>query len=71
MKFLQNLINRVFNHWQSTFIGLLIVVFTYMLWHKNINVTEWGIAIGIIVGLKNVFVNKDPDKTQSKNGGQP
>lgn len=66
MKFLQNLINRIFNHWQSTLIGLIIGVLTFMLYKKDISITDWCLAIGGIVTLKGILISKDPDKTENK-----
>lgn len=66
MKFLQNLVNRIFNHWQSTLLGLIIAALTFMLWKKDIDVVQWGLAIGSISALKGVLLNKDPDKIENK-----
>ena len=72
MKFLQNLVNRIFNHWQSSLIGLIVGVLTWMLYHKEMSVIEWGTAIGTVLTLKGILINKDPDKTANKNkDGQP
>lgn len=66
MKFLANLINRIVLHWQSSLIGCIIGVLTYMLWHKDLTVTEWGVAIGTVITLKGILINKDPDKIENK-----
>lgn len=71
MKFLQNAIDRIFNHWQSTLFGLGYAVLTYMLWHKDITMAEWAAGMGTLLTVKGVFINKDPDKTANKPSSNP
>lgn len=66
MKFIENVFNRLAKHWQSTLIGVLILVLTFMLFKKDIDVTNWCVAIGTVVALYKMFVEKDPDKTANK-----
>lgn len=71
MKFIQNLINRLFNSWQTTLIGIMICVLTVMLWKKEINMSEWAVGIGTVLTVWAAMM-KDPDKTANKNkDGQP
>jgi hypothetical protein len=66
MKFLENLINRVVTHWQSTLFGLSYAVIFYFLYTKHISVTEAISLMTAILAFKGIFLNKDPDKTQTK-----
>jgi hypothetical protein len=66
MKFLQNLLNRIFQHWQSTLFGLSYAVIFFFLYTKHINVTEAISLMTAILAFKGIFLNKDPDKTQTK-----
>jgi hypothetical protein len=58
-------VSIIFKHWQTSLIGLLILVMTLMLWLQRINITEWATAIGVILTLW-AAVSKDANKTQSK-----
>jgi hypothetical protein len=58
-------VSIIFKHWQTSLIGLLILVMTLMLWLQRITVTEWATAIGVILTLW-ATVSKDANKTQSK-----
>lgn len=71
MKLLQNLINRIFTHWQNSLVGVLILFFTFEVWQKNITSAEWITIVGTILGIWRVFVSKDPDKTENKPGAKP
>lgn len=66
MKFIQNAFDRITKHWQSSLIGVIVGVLTFMLYKRDISVTEWGMAIGSVLTLKGIFINKDPDKTANK-----
>jgi hypothetical protein len=66
MKFLQNLINRVLTHWQSTAFGLSYVAIFVMMYQKIITVTQGVELMTAILGFKAIFLNKDPDKTLTK-----
>lgn len=66
MKFLENLINRVITHWQSTLFGLSYVAIFVMMYNKIITVTQGLELMTAILGFKAIFLNKDPDKTQTK-----
>lgn len=71
MKLINNLINRVFNHWQSSLIGVIVGVLTWMLYHRDITVAEWATAIGTVLTLKGILMNKDPDKVVNKPNSDP
>lgn len=66
MKFLENAFNRIVKHWQSSLIGVIIAVLTVILYKKDIDVTQWCLAIGTVITLYKVFLDKDPDKTANK-----
>lgn len=66
MKFLENIINRIITHWQSTLFGLSYAVIFYFLYTKHINVTEAISLMTAILAFKGIFMNKDPDKTLTK-----
>lgn len=66
MKFLKDAFDRIAKHWQSSIIGVLILGLSYMLLRKDIDVTSWCLAMGTVVGLYKMFVEKDPDKTANK-----
>lgn len=52
-------------HWQSTLVGLLILIIGGLYATKHINTSDFGIAITTVIGLWTMFT-KDPNKTQSK-----
>lgn len=64
MKLLNNIINRVLVHWQSTLFGLSYAVIFFMMYHKNINVKEGLELMAGILAFKGIFLNKDPDKSR-------
>lgn len=66
MKFFQNLISRIFTHWQSTLFGVSYGVIFFFLYTKHINVTEAISLMTAILAFKGIFMNKDPDKTVTK-----
>lgn len=66
MKFFQNLIERVFTHWQSTLFGLSYAVIFYLMYSKNISVKEGLELMAGILAFKGIFLNKDPDKVETK-----
>lgn len=66
MKLLNNIINRVLVHWQSTLFGLSYAVIFFMMYHKNINVKEGLELMAGILAFKGIFLNKDPDKVVNK-----
>lgn len=71
MKFLQNAINRIFNHWQTTLFGLSYAIIFYMMVRDKISHEQ---AIGMlttVLAFKAIFVNKDPDKTANKPNANP
>jgi hypothetical protein len=66
MKILSNLINRILIHWQSSLFGLSYGVVFLMLYLGKLNHEQ---AIGLlasILGFKSIFINKDPDKVETK-----
>lgn len=66
MKFLQNTINRIVLHWQSTLFGLSYAAIFYMMYAKTITVTEGVELMAAILAFKGIFLNKDPDKVENK-----
>jgi hypothetical protein len=66
MKFLENLVNRVLLHWQSTLFGLSYVAIFVMMYNKTITVTQGLELMTGILGFKAIFLNKDPDKVLTK-----
>lgn len=66
MKFLENLINRIAVHWQSSLFGLSYGVIFLFLYTKHITVTEAISLMTAILAFKGIFINKDPDKTITK-----
>jgi len=66
MKFLQNAIERIFTHWQSTLFGISYGVIFLFLYTKHINVTEAISLMTAILAFKGIFINKDPDKVENK-----
>lgn len=71
MKLIQNAINRIFNHWQSSLFGVSYAVVTWLYFHKDINTQEWIMAMGSLLATKGILVNKDPDKTANKPDAKP
>jgi hypothetical protein len=64
--FWENLVNRIVIHWQSSLFGLSYGAIFYMMYQGKITHEQ---AIGLltaILAFKSVFVNKDPDKTETK-----
>lgn len=66
MKFLENILNRIITHWQSTLFGLSYVAIFVMMYNKTITVTQGLELLAAILGFKGIFLNKDPDKTVTK-----
>jgi hypothetical protein len=66
MKFLENILNRILTHWQSTLFGLSYIAIFIMLYLKTITVAQALELMAAILGVKGIFLNKDPDKTQTK-----
>jgi hypothetical protein len=66
MKFLENLLNRIITHWQSSLFGVSYAVIFYMMYAKTITVTEGVELMAGILAFKGIFLNKDPDKTVTK-----
>ena len=66
MKVIQNAINRIFTHWISTLFGVSYLVLLYLLFKKDITVTEFCMILPAILGIKGVFFNKDADKVVTK-----
>jgi hypothetical protein len=66
MKFIENLVNRILVHWQSTLFGLSYAVIFYMMYSKNITTKEGLELMAGILAFKGIFLNKDPDKTLTK-----
>jgi hypothetical protein len=66
MKFLSNLVNRVFNHWQQTLIGLLILGLGYMLYTGRVSEMNFGVILTGILGAYKILIAKDPDKIENK-----
>ena len=71
MKFIQNAIDRIFNHWQSSLFGISYGVVTWLFFKHEINTQEWMAAMGTLLTVKGIFVNKDPDKTANKPDAKP
>jgi hypothetical protein len=66
MKFLQNAIERIFTHWQSTLFGVSYAIIFFMMYNKTINVKEGVELMTAILAFKAIFLNKDPDKVETK-----
>jgi hypothetical protein len=66
MKFLENIVNRILIHWQSSLFGLSYAVIFYMMYSKNITTKEGLELMAGILAFKGIFLNKDPDKTLTK-----
>jgi hypothetical protein len=66
MKFFQNLTRRIIVHWQSSLFGVAYLVLLYLLVRKEITMTEWAAGMGTLLTVKGVFLNKDPDKVETK-----
>lgn len=64
-KFLIDVYQRIFAHWQTTLIGAIVCVITYMYFIGKIDTSEWIVAIGGVATLAALFM-KDPDKVQNK-----
>lgn len=71
MKFIQNAINRIFNHWQTSLFGLSYAVIFFLIYKKDISTADAVTLLTAILGFKAIFVNKDPDKTQNKPDANP
>jgi hypothetical protein len=66
MKFIENLVNRIFLHWQSSLIGIGYGVILLGIFTKHITVAEALMLLTAILSFKGIFINKDPDKTLTK-----
>lgn len=71
MKFLQNAINRIFNHWQSTLFGMSYAFVFFLVYQHKISHEGAISLLAAILGFKGIFVNKDPDKTANKPNANP
>lgn len=66
MKFLENVLNRIITHWQSSLIGIGYLLILIGVFTKHVTVAEALMLLTAVLGFKGVFMNKDPDKTQTK-----
>lgn len=70
-KFFINLHARVFRHWQTTAKGILYGVFTLMFYQGKLTDLQYGVAIGTILTFNAIFIQKDPDKVETKPEHKP
>lgn len=63
---LRNLWLRITRHWFTTFKGLIYFVLLYMYYDGRIKTSEWIMATGAILTLNSIFMQKDPDKVETK-----
>lgn len=65
-KLMDNIQKRILKHWQTTLKGLVYGVVTFMYFEGKITTTEWITAVGSILTINSIFLQKDPDKTANK-----
>lgn len=70
-KFIENFKARVVKHWITTVKGITYGVLTWLLYSKHISVAEWTMGVGTILTLNSIFLQKDPDKVQTKPEHKP
>lgn len=65
-KLLTNLRKRTLQHWQTTLKGIVYGLVTFMYFEGKITTPEWISAVGSILTVNAIFLQKDPDKTANK-----
>ena len=58
--------SRILTHWQTTAKGIIYGVLTLMFYQGKMTATEWIAAVGSILTLNSIFIQKDPGKTANK-----
>lgn len=58
--------SRVLKHWQTTLKGIIYGVLTLMFYEGKMNATEWIAAVGSILTINSIFLQKDHGKMANK-----
>jgi hypothetical protein len=53
----------LFKHWKTTLAGILVGVFTVMLWLGKITAQDYGTLVGMVATIV-LLIAKDWDKTE-------
>lgn len=53
---------NIIKHWKTSLAGIMVGVFTILLWRKTITMEEWVTGVGAINTVL-LLLAKDPDKS--------